>query len=243
MHGRSVNTIQTHTGHAVSTHFGGHNLGVHSTQTNSLVVTPEWELLLSELHSPSQPSLPTTHCTLHACTPLSAAGHMTTLLGGRSLGWLVGSFAGDAPHSTHPLQSGGRRPPHSLCSPRTTPTRVDQYRRTPHSNWYVSICVLCVWTTGASLAGTTHRIAAVSYSLSECDPRVVYTLWWTVGGALPGRGHLMHSSLVAKSSSHECLVVLGWRRWGEGGGAEGDGVLEGGGGRGGRMGEWERGER
>ena len=68
-----------------------------------------------------------------------------------------------------------------------------------------------------------------SYSLSECDPRVVYTLWCTVGGALPGRGHLMHSSLAAKpSSSHECLVVLGWRRWGEGGGAgEGDGVLEG----------------
>lgn len=45
----------------------------------------------------------------------------------------------------------------------------------------------------------------------------------------------MHSSLAAKpSSSHECLVVLGWRRWEEGGGAgEGDGVLEG----------WERGGR
>jgi len=63
----------------------------------------------SQPHSPSQHSLPTTHCTLHACTPLSAAGHMTTLLGGRSLGWLVGSFAGDAPHSTHPLQSGGHK--------------------------------------------------------------------------------------------------------------------------------------
>ena len=48
----------------------------------------------------------------------------------------------------------------------------------------------------------------------------------------------MHSSLVARSSSHECLVVLGWRRWGEGGGAgEGDGVLEGGGGEE----EWESG--
>ena len=63
----------------------------------------------SQPHSPSQHSLPTTHCTLHACTPLSAAGHMTTLLAGRSLGWLVGSFAGDAPHSTHPLQSGGHK--------------------------------------------------------------------------------------------------------------------------------------
>ena len=31
-------------------------------------------------------------------------------------------------------------------TPRTTPTRVDQYRRTPHSNWYVCMCVLCVWT-------------------------------------------------------------------------------------------------
>ena len=59
------------------------------------------------------------------------------------------------------------------------------------------------------------------YSLSECDPRVVYTLWCTVGGALPGRGHLIHSSLAAKpSSSHERLVVLGWRRWEEGGGQE-----------------------
>ena len=91
---------------------------------------------------------------------------------------------------------GGRGPPHSLCSPRTMPTRVDQYRRTPHSKWYVCMCVLCVWTTGASLAGTTHRVVAVSYSLSECDPRVVYTLWWTVGGALPGRSRLMHSHLL-----------------------------------------------
>ena len=56
---------------------------------------------------------------------------------------------------------GGRRPPHSLCSLKTTPTRVDQYRRTPHSNWYVCMCVLCVWTTGASLAVTTHRVVAV----------------------------------------------------------------------------------
>ena len=40
---------------------------------------------------------------------------------------------------------------------------------------------------------------------------------------------MMHSSLAAKpSSSHECLVFLGWRRWEEGGGAgEGDSVLEG----------------
>ena len=45
----------------------------------------------------------------------------------------------------------------------------------------------------------------------------------------------MHSSLAAKPSlSHECLVVLGWRRLEEGGEAgEGDGVLEG----------WERGGR
>ena len=45
----------------------------------------------------------------------------------------------------------------------------------------------------------------------------------------------MNSSLAAKpSSSHECLAVLGWRRWGEGRGAgEGDGVLEG----------WEEGRR
>ena len=114
MHGRSANTKQacTHWAHSPNTpnqpttHFGGHNLSVHSTQTNSLVVTSEWELLLSQPHSPSQHSLPTTHYTLHACTPLSAAGHMTTLLGGRSLGWLVGSFAGDAPHSTHPLCGG-----------------------------------------------------------------------------------------------------------------------------------------
>ena len=59
---------------------------------------------------------------------------------------------------------GGRRPPHSLCSLRTTPTRVDQYRRTPHSNWYVCMCVLRVlrvWTTGASHAVTTHRVVAV----------------------------------------------------------------------------------
>ena len=200
----------------VSTHFGGHNLSVHSTQTNSLVVTSEWELLLSQPHSPSQHSLPTTHCTLHACTPLSAAGHMTTLLGGRSLGWLVGSFAGDAPHSTHPLQSGGhkggRRPPHSLCSLRTTPTRVDQYRRTPHSNWYVCVCCACgplvpvsllqltgLWQSGAD--------ANPSNSLSECDPRVVYTLWCTVGGALPGRGHLMHSSLAANQLHHTSALL------------------------------------
>ena len=37
---------------------------------------------------------------------------------------------------------GGRRPPHSLCSPRTTP---------------ICVHVCCVWTTGASLAVTTHR--------------------------------------------------------------------------------------
>ena len=147
MHGRIVNTTQTHTGHTVSTHFGGHNMSVHSTQTNSLMVTSEWELLLSQPHSPSQHSLPTTHYTLHACTPLSAASHMTTLLGGRSLGWLVGSFAGMLPLHSPTAEwrpQGGRRPPHSLCSPRTTPTRVDQYRRTPHSNWYVCMCVVCV---------------------------------------------------------------------------------------------------
>ena len=164
-HAAAVNTVQTHTGHAVSTHFGGHNLSVHSTQTNSLVVTSEWELLLSQPHSPSQHSLPTTHCTLHACTPLSAASHMTTLLGGRRLGVVCGVIC----RGCSPLHSptaewrpqGGRRPPHSLCSPRTIPTRVDQYRRTPHSNWYVCMCVLCVWTTGASLAVTTHRVVAV----------------------------------------------------------------------------------
>ena len=77
------------------------------TVSQSLVVTSEWELLLSQPHSPSQHSLPITHCTLHACILLSAAGHMTALLSGRSLMWLVGSFAGDAPDSTYPLQSGG----------------------------------------------------------------------------------------------------------------------------------------
>ena len=35
----------------------------------------------------------------------------------------------------------------------------------------------------------------------EGEGRGVYTLWCTVGGALPGRGHLMHSSLAAKPSS------------------------------------------
>ena len=124
-----------HSQPVTSTHFGGHNVSVYSTQTNSLMVTSEWELLLSQLHSPSQHSLPTTHCILHACTPLSAAGHMTTLLGGRSLGWLVGSFAGDAPHSTHPLCGGHKGggdhlTPSALRRPR--PTRVDQYRRTPN---------------------------------------------------------------------------------------------------------------
>ena len=108
---------------------------------------------------------------------------------------------------------GGRRPPHSLCSLRTTPTRVDQYRRTPHSNWYMCMCVLCVWTTGASLAVKTHRVVAVwadtnpPYSLSECDPRVVSTLWCTVGGALPGRGHLMHSSLAANHLHHTSALL------------------------------------
>ena len=50
----------------------------------------------------------------------------------------------------------------------------------------------------------------------------------------------MHSSLAAKpSSSHECLAVLGWRRWEEGGGAgEGDDVLEEGGGEGRGWREW-----
>ena len=99
------------------------------TVSQSLVVTSEWELLLSQPHSPSQHSLPITHCTLHACILLSAAGHMTALLSGRNLVWLVGSFAGDAPHSTYPLQSGshnGGGEHLTLCSPWTTPTRVDQ---------------------------------------------------------------------------------------------------------------------
>ena len=119
----------------------------------------------SQPHSPSQHSLPTNHCTLHACSPLSAASHMTTLLGGRSLGVACGVICrGCSPlHSPTAewLPQGGRRPPHFLCSPRTTPTRVDQYRRTPQNNWYVCMCVLCVWTTGASLAVTTHRVVAV----------------------------------------------------------------------------------
>ena len=165
MHGRSVNTKQTHTGHTCSLNtLWWTQLKVCSTQTNSLVVTSEWELLLSQPHSPSQHSLSTTHCTLHACTPLSAAGHMTTLLGGQSLGWLVGSFAGDAPSPLTHCRVAATRGEETTSlprSPRTTPTRVDQYRRTPHSNWYVCRCVLCVWTTGASLAVTTHRVVAV----------------------------------------------------------------------------------
>ena len=55
----------------------------------------------------------------------------------------------------------------------------------------------------------------------------------------------MHSSLAAKpTSSHECLVVLGWRRWEEGGGGgEGGGAYWRGGRRGEVKGEWKRGER
>ena len=205
MHGRSVNTTQTHTGHTVSTHFGGHNLSVHSTQTNSIVVTSEWELLLSQPHSPSQHSLPTTHCTLHACTPLSAAGHMTTLLGGRSLGWDSGVICREcSPLHSHTAewrsQGGGDH---------LTPSAL----RGPHPPEWTSTgghpivigmcaCVCCVcgplvpvsllqltglWQSGAD----TNPL----HSLSECDPGVVYTLWCTVGGALSGQGHLMHSSL------------------------------------------------
>ena len=141
-------------------------ISVHSTQTNSLVVTSEWELLLSQPHIPSRHSLPTTHCTLHVCTPLSAAGHMTTLLGGRSLVWLVGSFAGDAPHSTHPLQSGC----HKGGGDHLTPSAL----RGPHPLEWTStgghpivigmcacVCCVCGPCTGASLAVTTHRVVAV----------------------------------------------------------------------------------
>ena len=166
-------------------HFGGHNLSVHSTQTNSLVVTSEWELLLSQPHSPSQHSLPTTHCTLHACTPLSAAGHMTTLLGGRSLGWLVGSFVGDAPHSTHPLQSGG----HKGGGDHLTPSALrgpcpPEWTSTGGHPIVIGMCacVCCVFgplvpVSLLQLTGLWQSGADTnpSYSLSGCDPRVVYT--------------------------------------------------------------------
>ena len=122
---------------------------------------------------------------------------------------------------------GGRRPPHSLAL------------RGPHPPGWTSTgghpivigmcaCVCCVCgplvpVSLLQLTGLWQSGADTNppYSLSECDPRVVYTLWCTVGGALPGRGHLMHSSLAAKPSSlHECLVVIGWRRWEEGEGQE-----------------------
>ena len=171
------------------------------------MVTSEWELLPSQPHSPSQHSLPTTHCTLHACTPLSAAGHMTTLLGGRSLGWLVGSFAGDAPHSTHPLQSGCHKGGGDhLTSSALRGPRPPEWTSTGGHPIVFGMCA----------CNAIHGIPCQSVTPGSFTP-----LWCTVGGALPGRGHLMHSSLAAKpSSSHECLVVLGWRRWEEGEGQE-----------------------
>ena len=178
----------------------------------------------SQPHSPSQHSLPTTHCTLHACTPLSAASHMTTLLGGWSLGWLVGSFAGDAPTPlTYHKGGGDHLTPSALRGPHP-PEWTSTGGHTIVIGMCACVCCVCgplVPVLLLQLTGLWQSGADTNppYSLSECDPRVVYTLWCTVGGALPGQGHLMHSSLAAKpSSSHECLVVLGWRKWEEGGG-------------------------
>ena len=121
----------------------------------------------------------------------------------------------------------GEESTHSLSTLRSSLTRVDQYRRTPHgSGMCVHVCCVC-GPLGARQAVTTHRVWECGadphhpYSLSECDTRVGHTFLMHCGwgsswgeGQFLGVGHLMHSSLPAKSSSsHECLVVLAWLRW------------------------------
>ena len=150
----------------------------------------------------------TTNYSLHpACMhTLSAAGHMTTLLGGWSLVWLVGSFAGDALHSTHPLQSGGHKGGGDHLTPSALQgTRPPEWTSTGGHPIVIGmcacVCCVCVPLVPVSLLQLTGLWQSgadtnPSYSLSECDPGVVYTLWWTVSGALSGQGHLMHSSLA-----------------------------------------------
>ena len=157
-----------HTGCAILTHFSGHNLSVHTTHTNH-----SWSHQNGNCSRVNPTAPHSTHCTLHACTPFSAAGHMTTLLDGRSLVWLVGSLAGDTPHFTHPLQIGG----HNKGGDHLTPAL-----RGPHPLEWTSTGEHPMVTTGLqqSVIDTNP-----SYSLSECDPRFVYTLLcYTVVGHL-----------------------------------------------------------
>ena len=92
--------------------------------------------------------------------------------------------------------------------------------------------LMCVCgPAGARNAVTTHRAVGIwgliqilhtscqSVTQGWCRPSRC-----TLGVAIPGRGHLMYSSLPAKSSSHECLAAPAGHDWfPTGGGGRGRG--------------------
>ena len=158
MHGRSVNTIQTHTGHTVSTHFGGHNSDQLTRGHIRMGTTPE---------STAQPltALTTNHSLHPACMHATQCSRSH----GHTVGWAE-SFAGDASNFIHPLQSGSHNgrgdhfTPSALrgpCPPEWTGTEH------PIVNGMCA-CVCCV--SGPLVPVTLLQLTGLRQSWADTNP-------------------------------------------------------------------------